>query len=56
LGLVGELSYEWERYIQCLIDAGIATLENQDELRWIGGDCTVIITTKNVYNALAAKL
>jgi hypothetical protein len=39
-----------------LIDAGIALSEAQDELRWTGGDCTGILSTRNVYNALAAEL
>jgi len=56
LGLEGELTDEWESYRHWLIDAGITLSKEQDELRWIGGDCTGILSTRNVYNALAAEL
>jgi hypothetical protein len=56
LGLEGDLASEWDRYRLSLIGAGIALSDRQDELRWMGGDCTGHLTTKNVYNALAAEL
>jgi ribonuclease HI len=56
LGLVGDLAMEWEHYRQNLIETGITLSNSQDELRWTGGDCTGLLTTKNVYNALSAEL
>jgi hypothetical protein len=56
LGLEGELTDEWESYRHRLIDASITLSKEQDELRWTGGDCTGILSTRNVYNALAAEL
>jgi len=56
LGLEGELTDEWERYRHRLIDACIVFSEAQDELRWTGGDCIGILSTRNIYNALAAEL
>jgi hypothetical protein len=56
LGLEGVMADEWETYRKRLIDVGIALTEASDELKWTGGDCTGILTTKNVYNALATKL
>jgi hypothetical protein len=36
--------------------SGISISDRHDELRWTGGDCSGLITTKNVYNALATEL
>jgi hypothetical protein len=43
-------------YRKRLIDAGIALSEAQDELKWTGGDCTGILSTRNVYNAWQLKI
>jgi len=56
LGLEDDLSFEWDRYRLSLIGARISLFDGHDELRWTGGDCTGLLTTKNVYNALAAEL
>jgi hypothetical protein len=56
LGLSGTLATEWENYRIHLTVAGISPTDDYDEIRWTGGDGTCIITTKNIYNALAAEL
>jgi len=56
LGLEGDYASTWDRYRASLIRDGISIFDRQDELRWTGGDSYGMITTKNVYNALASKL
>jgi hypothetical protein len=56
LGLAGDLAVEWESHIILLIDSIISLSDTQDELRWMRGDGTGLLTTKNVYNALASEL
>jgi hypothetical protein len=56
LGLEGDLASEWDCYRLSLIRVGITLTDRHDELRWMGGDCTGHLTTKNVYNVLVAEL
>jgi hypothetical protein len=56
LGLDEPLAEEWERYTQLLRDSGIALVEKQDELIWMGGDKSGHISVKNVYEALSNSL
>jgi hypothetical protein len=56
LGLEGDHTSTWDRYRVRLIGVGISISDRWDELRWTGGDSSGMITKKNVYNALIAKL
>jgi hypothetical protein len=56
LGLVGDLVVEWELYRKILIESDISHTSCQDELRALGGDGTILLTTYNVYNALSTDL
>jgi hypothetical protein len=44
---------EWTAYCKALIHSGIQLHPRDDNLIWIGGDHSGLITVKNVYNALA---
>jgi hypothetical protein len=50
------LAKEWDLYCRGLAEAGIMLLERPDELNWIGGDKSGIISVKNIYGALASKI
>jgi hypothetical protein len=54
LELSGDLAAEWDRFRQALQSSGITLTKNDDELQWIGGDASGIITSKNVYLAICA--
>jgi hypothetical protein len=52
LELSGNLSSEWDQYRRALQAAGVIITDKMDELIWIGGDTSGILTLKNVYEAL----
>jgi hypothetical protein len=56
LGLTGNMAAEWDRYCRALLGAGIQLQDHVDELQWIGGDKSGVITVKNIYEALATKI
>jgi len=56
LGLVGEMEKEWDSFRKALYGAGIQLQDRLDDLKWIGGDKSRILSFKNVYDALASKL
>jgi len=52
LGISGGMATEWERYRQALQSLGITLTDIVDELHWIGGDHSRILTSKNIYVAI----
>ena len=56
LGLLGILALEWKTYIRALICSGVQLRSGEDILLWTGGNQSVFLQEKNVYNALALKL
>jgi hypothetical protein len=56
LGLTGDLAKEWDLYCRALIGSGVQLQDRSDELKWIGGDKSGILSVKNVYCALASKI
>jgi hypothetical protein len=55
LGLVGDLALEWDRFHCALIINGIQLSENPDQLIWMGGDESGVLTVKNAYEAVEKK-
>jgi hypothetical protein len=52
LELTGNLALEWEQYTKALKAAGVKLSGNEDEIIWIGGDASGVLSAKNVYLAL----
>jgi hypothetical protein len=49
--LEDHLALEWKDFRCALINTGVQLLMRRDELKWIGGDSSKMITVKNVYEA-----
>ena len=49
LGLGGRLASEWMCFWKELIHNGIIISRRPDELRWLGGNTSRVITVKNIY-------
>lgn len=56
LGVIRPLAMEWTCYTRVLCGSGIHLSSGEDRLLWMGGDQSGTLTTKNVYNAIAAKM
>jgi hypothetical protein len=54
LALTGDLEKEWDCYCIALSGSGIYLQDIDDELKWIGGDKSGVLTVKNVYSAIAS--
>jgi len=51
LGLLGVLADEWNQFRRVLIDSVAYFQDKEDEIFWIGGDNSGILTVKNTYQA-----
>jgi hypothetical protein len=56
LGLSGALAQEWTSYCLALSGAGIRLHAVEDTIKWNGGDCSGLLTVKNVYNAISSTI
>jgi hypothetical protein len=56
LGVTGPLAMEWTCYTRVLCGSGIHLCPGEDRLLWMGGDQLGTLTTKNVYNDVAARM
>jgi len=53
LDLLIILAEEWDHYRALLAELGISLVNKLDELIWIGGDFSGVISVKNIYEALS---
>ena len=55
LELEGHLADEWQTFHCALINYGVQLQARLDELKWMGGDSSGLISVKNVYVAMDKK-
>jgi len=55
LGLVGDLALEWDTFHYPLINNDIQLTKKHDQIIWMGGDESSILTVKNAYEAMEKK-